>query len=56
MIHFGQKDHVRIYSVEGLINKLNKAGFLVDQRDFNSILENRQGFEQNETVLVAQKE
>ncbi len=56
LIHFGQKDHVRIYSVEGLINKLNKAGFLVDQRDFNSILENRQGFEQNETVLVAQKE
>ena len=27
--HFGQEDHVRIYSVEGLVNRLKEAGFSV---------------------------
>lgn len=53
--HFGQADHVRIYSIEGLINKLNKIGFEVNRRDFQTDPFNRMGFEQSETILIAKK-
>ena len=56
LLHFGQNDHVRIYSVEGLIDRLSKVGFKVDRREFNSVADNHKGLKQNETVLIAQKE
>lgn len=51
--HFNQKDHVRIYSVAGLKNRLEKAGFLVKviQHDADTYL----GFSANEVILFATK-
>jgi SAM-dependent methyltransferase len=33
--HFGQNDHVRLYSKQGFIERLDKAGFKVSQYDMN---------------------
>jgi predicted SAM-dependent methyltransferase len=33
--HFGQDDHVRMYSKSGFVNKLASTGFLVHQLDVN---------------------
>ncbi len=55
--HFGQEDHVRIYSVEGLTKRLEKASFKVEQKLF--IEENEEdfylGLKTSETVLIAKK-
>lgn len=54
--HFGQEDHVRIYSVEGLTERLKKASFKVEQKLFE---ENEDdfylGLKSSETVLIAKK-
>lgn len=54
--HFGQNDHVRIYSVEGLKNRLENVGFNVSIKTF----ENSDdcfyfGLKLSETVLIATK-
>ena len=53
--YFGQEDHVRIYSVNGLKERLENSGFEVninklseDKNDFN-------GFSETEYVLIARK-
>lgn len=51
--HFGQKDHVRIYSVNGLKQRLKKNGFTVDVRVFPE--DHYYGFAANETVLICKK-
>jgi len=53
--HFGQEDHVRIYSVAGLKQRLVSAGFHVKQLDFSEKQDNYYGFRETETVLVATK-
>jgi SAM-dependent methyltransferase len=53
--HFGQKDHVRIYSVNGLKERLIKCGFHVDIKNFNEVIDNKFGFKTNEMVLVCTK-
>ncbi|WMJ71915.1 methyltransferase domain-containing protein [Cytophagaceae bacterium ABcell3] len=53
--HFGQEDHVRIYSVEGLKNRLQKAGFKVTPLNFAEGSNNYFGFKEKETVLLAEK-
>ena len=53
--HFGQEDHVRIYSVEGLKNRLCDVGFSVEILTFNELSENYFGFDETETVLVCKK-
>ena len=54
--HFGQDDHVRIYSVEGLTNRLENAGFNVSVKSFNNLDNNLYfGFKSPETVLIATK-
>jgi len=51
--YFGQKDHVRIYSVKGLEERLKKAGFKTAVRGFE---ENQYlGLSQNEFVIVCKK-
>lgn len=35
LTHFGQEDHVRMYSVDGLKSRLEKSGFLVDVQAFS---------------------
>jgi SAM-dependent methyltransferase len=53
--HFGQKDHVRIYSVEGLKIRLEDAGFVVDVLSFKEETSNCYGFSTEESILVASK-
>ena len=52
--HFGQEDHIRIYSVQGLKERLRNCGFQVEIRtDFTD--KNIFGFDENETILVLTK-
>jgi SAM-dependent methyltransferase len=53
--HFGQHDHVRIYSVEALKGRLETVGFKVEVLNFREEKTNRFGFGENETVLLAHK-
>jgi SAM-dependent methyltransferase len=50
--HFGQEDHVRVYSVEGLASRLKEAGFAVQAEFFSAdpIL----GLKE-ETILIGSK-
>lgn len=54
-IHFGQFDHVRIYSKEGLKERLENVGFNVSLKHFNSDYDNLHGFNKDETVLICKK-
>ncbi|WP_415326162.1 class I SAM-dependent methyltransferase [Chryseobacterium sp. MMS23-Vi53] len=51
--HFGQDDHVRIYSVSGLENRLKEVGFTTEVRIFDE--DNYLGFAKNEVVIVCKK-
>lgn len=52
--HFGQEDHVRIYSVSGLKERLESCGFLVELRtNFN--VQNKHNLDAKETILVLTK-
>jgi predicted SAM-dependent methyltransferase len=52
---FGQEDHVRIYSVQGLKQRLEKAGFQVEVLSFSNPEDNLFGFSTIEHVLLATK-
>jgi len=55
-IHFGQNDHVRIYSIEGLKARLERVGFNVDIESFNEDVDDlKLGFKSPETILIAKK-
>lgn len=53
--HFGQKDHVRIYSVLGLKERLIHNGFKVEVKEYEEVEENKFGFNKKEVVLKACK-
>ncbi len=54
--HFGQEDHVRIYSVNGLKCRLEKVGFKVVINSFNKSNEDYYfGFKSPETILTLSK-
>lgn len=53
--HFGQEDHVRIYSVNGLAKRLEMAGFPVETLSFDEEYNNPNGFSEKEVVLVCKK-
>jgi ubiquinone/menaquinone biosynthesis C-methylase UbiE len=54
--HFGQEDHVRIYSVNGLRDRLTSCGFDVEIKKFNEDKENFYGYKEVEHILVARKD
>jgi SAM-dependent methyltransferase len=54
-IHFGQEDHLRVYSAKGLKDRLESAGFRVEHREYNESPENTNGFKIFETILIAAK-
>ncbi len=55
-IHFGQDDHVRIYSIEGLKKRLENAGFTVKVKSFvPSKKDLFYGFTSAETILILTK-
>ena len=53
--HFGQEDHVRTYSIEGISERLASVGFKAERLDFSEPENNYYGFDPQETVLVATK-
>ncbi|WP_245925720.1 class I SAM-dependent methyltransferase [Algibacter marinivivus] len=54
--HFGQEDHVRVYSVDGLKVRLKKNGFKVSVKRFNNSLNSiYNGFKPSEIVLIVNK-
>ncbi len=53
--HFGQDDHVRIYSVEGLKNRLLQTGFNVNILEFNEEENNLNGLNTKECILICNK-
>lgn len=56
--HFGQNDHVRVYSKPGFIAKLTKAGFVVHQFDvgyFGTDIFNRHGIHPRSVLYVVEK-
>jgi SAM-dependent methyltransferase len=53
LIHFGQEDHVRFYSIHGLKERLENVGFKIEVKQFDEDL--YYGFTQNETILIARK-
>lgn len=52
--HFGQEDHVRIYSVSALSKRFQSCGFLVKIIQ-SSLIENRFGFDKEETIIEITK-
>jgi predicted SAM-dependent methyltransferase len=55
LIHFGQEDHLRIYSVEGLMNRLRNAGFKTRLLEYNENKNNRNGYSIDEKIILAEK-
>ncbi len=55
LVHFGQEDHVRIYSVEGLCDRLKAAQFEVTSRRFDSDDDNLWGFSKEEQMIIVKK-
>ena len=55
LLHFGQKDHVRIYSVKGLMHRLSTAGFQTTKQSYKESKNNRNGFQFDETIILAKK-
>ncbi len=53
MLHFGQDDHVRIYSVNGLKDRLEKSGFSAVAEKFEGDI--YRGLADEETVLIITK-
>ncbi len=53
--HFGQADHVRIYSADGLSGRLEQAGFRVKILHYTEPLNNPAGFSEKEIILVCKK-
>ena len=53
--HFGQEDHLRIYSPEGLTKRLEHVGFMVEPIELSNEENNYYGLKRNETILVAKK-
>lgn len=53
--HFGQEDHVRIYSVDGLKERLTANGFKVEIMEYIEREENKFGYSKKEIVLFCRK-
>lgn len=53
--HFGQDDHVRIYSVGGLIKRLEAEKFNVEKIVLNNPPNNKYGFNEKEIFIKAKK-
>ena len=53
--HFGQEDHVRVYSIEGLKDRLTDNGFNVEIKSFNEDTNNYFGYSEKEYVLICDK-
>ncbi len=55
LIHFGQEDHVRVYSVKGLRDRLTEQGFSVEVLVMNGDTDDYFGLRPGEYILKARK-
>jgi SAM-dependent methyltransferase len=55
LMRFGQKDHVRIYSAEGLKTRLERCGFQVFLKEFTALESHPVGYKTREIVLLCVK-
>lgn len=55
LLHYGQADHVRIYTYEVLVDRLRQVGFDVEVKEYAEAIDNYHGFKVEEQVLIAQK-
>ncbi len=53
--HFGKEDHVRIYSIKGLKERLESVGFTVKVFSYHEEPDNIYGFKETEYILLAKK-
>jgi SAM-dependent methyltransferase len=53
--YFGQEDHVRVYSIDGLKERLTHTGFEVNVKTFDEEIDNVNGLSANEYILIAAK-
>jgi SAM-dependent methyltransferase len=53
--YFGQSDHVRIYSVQGLKERLTDHGFQVEIKEYSEDANNIYGYPKEEFVLFCKK-
>jgi len=53
--YFGQEDHLRIYSVDGLKERLTNSGFEVKVNKFKEDKENFNGLSKSENLFIARK-
>lgn len=53
--HFGQNDHLRIYSAGGLKSRLEEVGFAVEVNEYTEPTDNRLGLKEMEIVITAKK-
>lgn len=54
-IHFGQNDHVRIYSPEGLKQRITKAGFKAEIIKMKNEPENYNGYKEVDITIICYK-
>lgn len=54
-MHFGQEDHVRIYSLSGLTTRLKSIGFNVNILEYKAEANNSCGYRISEFVLIGTK-
>lgn len=54
--HFGQKDHVRIYSPQGLVQRLRDVGFATEIMVINNDPTNHNGLKTKDIILIATKD
>jgi hypothetical protein len=52
--HFGQEDHLRVYSAEGLMDRLQSVGFNTSLKEYNTN-GNNYGLNKNEKIIIAKK-
>ena len=55
LIHFGQKDHLRIYSAEGLMKRMESVGFQTRLKEYNEVENNLNGYNIDEKLIIAEK-
>ena len=53
--HFGQKDHLRIYSSEGLSDRLRQSGFLPELIELSNGSSNYYGLKTKDSILICRK-
>lgn len=55
LIHFGQEDHLRLYSVKGLIERLESVGFKINLTTYSENENNINGYNIEESVIIAER-